>query len=237
MSEMTTQKDRIILYLESRGISKNKFYTQTGVSNGTLDKKSGITGDTITKIYKAYPDINLEWLIMGEGEMVKNSQFAIHHDLNLVREQYAELTNIDPDSISNDYLIRVESPFEFIPIFSYKDMQYFQGYISIPNLGTCDGAGYVKTDSMYPTLKPGDIVCFKVSRKEDVIHWGEMYLVHIRLEGEEYLTIKKIVRSALGDDYVCLTGCNKNYHDKDVPLKSIGWRALIKAHVSYNSLF
>lgn len=103
------------------GITKNKFYMQTGISNGTLDKKSGVTGDTITKIHAAYSDLNLDWLIAGEGEMLKSSVFSIHSDLKSIRDQYAAIVNIDPDDISEKNIINMESPLEFVPIFSYRE--------------------------------------------------------------------------------------------------------------------
>ncbi|MDH6309312.1 hypothetical protein M2451_002802 [Dysgonomonas sp. PFB1-18] len=236
MDKKLTQKDRILEFLESLAISKNKFYTQTGIANGTLDKKSGITGDTIVKIHNAYPDLSLEWLITGEGEMLKSSSFNIYSDLGSIRDQYAAVANVDPATINDDRLIRMESPLEFIPIFTYKELHHCEGYLSIPKLNTCDGSGYVKTDSMYPLIKPGDIVCYKTANNTKHIHWGEMYILYVIIDGEEYLTIKNLERSQLGDDYVCLTGQNPKYHPKDIPAANIQWKALIKAHVSYNSI-
>lgn len=236
MNETLTQKERILKFLQKRGITKNKFYTQTGIANGTLDKKSGITGDTIVKIHTTYPDLSLDWLISGEGEMLKSSVFSIHSDLRSIRQQYAAVVNVDPDTVSEKNLVKMESPLEFIPIFTYKEPHHCEGYLSIPNLTNCDGAGYVKTDSMYPLIKPGDIVCYKTANNTDHIHWGEMYILYIIIEGEEYLTIKNIVKSDIGDEYVCITGYNKMYQAKDILLKNIQWKALIKAHVNYNSI-
>ena len=231
-----TQKERILKFLDHLGVTKNKFYTQTGISNGTLDKKSGVTGDTIIKIHNAYPDLNLDWLIAGEGEMLKSSVFSIHSDLKSIRDQYAAMVNFNPGDIPENGIINVESPLEFIPIFSYKESHPCKGYLSIPRLTSCDGAGYVKTDSMYPLIKPGDIVCYKTANNTDHMHWGEVYILYVYIDGEEYLTIKKMEKSDIGDDYVRLTGYNKIYQPKDIPLKNIQWKALIKAHVNYNSI-
>lgn len=236
MKKNTTQKERIVQFLEKQSISKTRFYSQTGVANGTLDKKSGITGDTITKIYNAYPEINLEWLISGEGDMLKSSVFSLHSDLESLREQYAAVLNVDLETIPETDLIKMDAPLEYIPIFTYKASPCCLGYVSIPKLGTCDGACYVKTDSMYPVIKPGDIVCYKTANNTDTIHWGEMYMLYVMLDDEEYLTIKTLERSPLGEEWVRLTGYNAKYHAKDIPLKDIEWKALIKAHVNYNSI-
>ena len=64
-------KERILQFIENKQITKSKFYSVTGLSNGILDKKSGLTMDTVEKIYSKYPEINLEWLLTGKGEMLK----------------------------------------------------------------------------------------------------------------------------------------------------------------------
>ena len=44
---------------------------------------------------------------------------------------------------------------------------------------------------MYPLLKSGDIIAYKeVPVEIQHIFYGEMYLVSIDVEGEEYLTVK-----------------------------------------------
>lgn len=236
MKEILTQKDRIIQFLEKKGISKNKFYTQTGVSNGTLDKKSGITGDTISKIYTAYPDINLDWLIAGEGEMFRKSNVCLGNDIEALRKQFATIMGVDPETIPEEKVLNPNSALEFLPLFSYNDAFCCQGYLSLPNLSSSDGAGVVKTDSMYPMIKPGDLICFKSGNKGDTIYWGEMYVLHLEMDGEEFLTIKYITKSDLGPDYVRLTGVNEKYRPKDIPIENITWRAVIRAFVSYHSM-
>ena len=64
-------KERILQFIDYKGFNKSKFYRETGLSNGILDKKSGLTLDSIEKIYSKYPEINIEWLLTGKGEMLK----------------------------------------------------------------------------------------------------------------------------------------------------------------------
>ena len=79
-------QDRIIEYLEYKGISKYKFYKETGLSNGFLDKKGSIGADKCELIYSHYSDLNLEWLITGKGERLKKD--------SLKSEQYTDLENL-----------------------------------------------------------------------------------------------------------------------------------------------
>ena len=73
MKNFSTQKDRILQFIDYKEISKNKFYIETGISNGILDKKSGLSMDTVEKFYSTYPEINPEGLLTGKGPMLKES--------------------------------------------------------------------------------------------------------------------------------------------------------------------
>lgn len=66
-------KERILHYIERKNISKNKFYTLTGVSNGVLDKKSELSISTIEKICSTFPDLSLDWILFEKGEMLRQN--------------------------------------------------------------------------------------------------------------------------------------------------------------------
>ncbi|MFJ1474041.1 hypothetical protein ACILE9_07220 [Capnocytophaga cynodegmi] len=66
-----TTKEKILKYIDYKGISKRDFYRQTGLSNGFLDSGKHIGSDNIKIIISAYPEINIEWLVMDNGEMLK----------------------------------------------------------------------------------------------------------------------------------------------------------------------
>lgn len=76
MRENSIIKKRILQYLEFKGISKYEFYQKTGVSNGVLSQKNGLSEDNIMKLLSYYRDININWLISGEGEMLKANLMA-----------------------------------------------------------------------------------------------------------------------------------------------------------------
>jgi transcriptional regulator with XRE-family HTH domain len=67
-------KNRLLLFLEKNEISEAKFCRTIGVSRSyTATLKNNITTKTQEKIRKAYPDLNMNWLLTGEGEMLKSS--------------------------------------------------------------------------------------------------------------------------------------------------------------------
>lgn len=66
-------KQRILYFADTLGISKRDFYKKINVSRGTLESNTGITEEILAKFIVVYPEISIEWLILGEGEMLKQA--------------------------------------------------------------------------------------------------------------------------------------------------------------------
>ena len=67
----TTVKERLILYLEYKCISKRKFEMLIGVSNGYINNmRKSVQPDKIESITLHFPDLNTGWLLTGNGEML-----------------------------------------------------------------------------------------------------------------------------------------------------------------------
>lgn len=71
MQQISLIKKRILEYLDYKEVSKYKFYQDSGITRGVLDKEGGISEDNIAKFIAYEPNINLEWLILGKGKMLK----------------------------------------------------------------------------------------------------------------------------------------------------------------------
>lgn len=99
----------------------------------------------------------------------------------------------------------------------------------------CDGAIYIVGDSMYPLLKSGDIVLYKQLKDIGDIFWGDMYLLSIDIDGEEYITVKYIQKSER-EGYVKLVSQNPHHADKEVAVDRIRALALVKASIRMNSI-
>ena len=65
-------KDRILQYLDFKGISKYKFYKEANVTSGILSQSNGIAEDNLLKFCSYAPDMSIEWLLLGKGEMIKS---------------------------------------------------------------------------------------------------------------------------------------------------------------------
>ena len=244
MKNISIQKERILKFIEYKGLSKNKFYIQTGISNGVLDKNSGLSMDTVEKFYSTFPEVNAEWLLTGNGAMIK----SFHESIN-------EMTKLSEQDVSygqtkSEYLLRTDQrrKEQLVPLYNIEAsaglVQLFQrdqttpiDYISIPNLPKCDGAIYVTGDSMYPLLKSGDIVMYKqVLDIYSSLFWGEMYIIHIDIDGDSFTTVKYVHKSDMGSEYIKLVSQNQHHSPKDIQLKHIKAAALVKASIRINSM-
>lgn len=237
MTNFSTQKERILQFIEYKGISKNKFYIETGISNGVLDKKSGLSMDTVEKFYSTYPEINPEWLLTGRGNMLKSdnenkeSSIIIHHGDRKTRDKIIESQEIP--------LYDLEATAGLVELFKGGKAAQVLETIKIPNLPSCDGALSVTGDSMYPLLKSGDIVLYKqIPVNPDSIFFGEMYLLGVMVdEFEEMITVKYVQKSDKGDDYVKLVSLNQHHQSKDIQIKRVTAMAIIKASIRFNTMF
>ena len=87
------EKARIKQFLDYKGISKNKFYVQTGLSVGFLDSGNSLVVDKLKKIINTYPDLNLEWVVTGEGSMIKAPQTTANSTalLEIIKDKDARI--------------------------------------------------------------------------------------------------------------------------------------------------
>jgi transcriptional regulator with XRE-family HTH domain len=64
---------RIRQFLKKMKITVQTFESSIGKTNGYIAHTKSPTAGVLAEIAKVYPDLNLDWLITGEGEMLKNS--------------------------------------------------------------------------------------------------------------------------------------------------------------------
>ena len=66
-----SMKQRLMRFIKSEKISQGKFERMCGMSNGYLcNIKQSIGSSKILSISKAFPQLNTEWLLTGEGSML-----------------------------------------------------------------------------------------------------------------------------------------------------------------------
>lgn len=66
-----TVKDRIMEFCRMSGIKPGRFERECGLSNAYLSKlKHEPSRDKLGKIFARYPELNKDWLLNGEGQML-----------------------------------------------------------------------------------------------------------------------------------------------------------------------
>ncbi len=171
-------------------------------------------------------NVNPDWIDTGKGEMF-NANPALSSSYGHGLEMAMPLQSVP--------LYSIEATAGLVPLFEQQSAHTPVNYIHIPNLPKCDGALYVAGDSMYPLLKSGDIVLYKQLHDLEDIFWGDMYLLSIDMDGEEYVTVKYVQRSER-EGYVRLVSQNPHHADKDIDIRRIRAIALVKASIRMNSM-
>lgn len=128
----------------------------------------------------------------------------------------------------------IEAAANLKTVFTNKD-QNILGEITMPDIPRCDGAIYVRGDSMYPLLKSGDIVGYKEIQDFNNVIYGEMYIIAYDIEGDEYVCVKYVNHSER-PGYVKLVSYNPHHDPKDIPIERINAMALVKFSIRMNTI-
>ena len=171
-------------------------------------------------------NLNPQWIESGEGEIFNS---PLETFVPFIRRTDRTLP------MQSVPLYNIEGTAGLVPLFTGQNPVRPVDYIHIPNLPKCDGAIYIVGDSMYPLLKSGDIVLYKKMNSIDDIFWGDMYLLSIDIDGEEYITVKYIQKSQ-HDGCIKLVSQNPHHADKDVSIDRVKALAFIKASIRMNSM-
>lgn len=211
MKNFSTQKDRILQFIDYKEISKNKFYIETGISNGILDKKSGLSMDTVEKFYSTYPEINPEWLLTGEGPMLKEdnnlpmaSKSANNEGIPLVNATaiggYGNNVFSFGERDVKDYYV--------IPKFKHKQVDFMIE---------------VEGSSMYPKYNSGDVVACRIIKERNFIQWNKTHVIATREQG---IIIKRIKPSDVPNSLLMISD-NESYDPFNVPEEEIEGLAIV----------
>ncbi len=226
---MSYMGERVKLIRKRLGLTQEQLAQRLGVGKTALSMiETGKTrlSSRNRNILVQELNVNPQWLESGKGEMF-NADPSLSASFARGAEMAMPLQSVP--------LYSIEATAGLVPLFEQQEAHCPINYIHIPNLPKCDGAIYVVGDSMYPLLKSGDIVLYKQLRSLEDIFWGDMYLLSIDLDGEEYVTVKYVQRSERAG-YVRLVSQNQHHADKDIEMSRIRAIALVKASIRMNSM-
>ena len=223
-----TSNERVKSIRKALGMTQDQLSQQLGIGKSALSMietgKAKLSSRNRNILVQDL-NVNPEWLDTGHGAM-----FNAEPDLTAYR-----LRTDNSLPMQSVPLYSIEGTAGLVPLFADQAQAKPVNYIHIPNLPKCDGAIYIVGDSMYPLLKSGDIVLYKQLRDIDDIFWGDMYLLSIDIDGEEYVTVKYIQKSDRAG-FVKLVSQNPHHADKEVAVDRIRAIAIVKASIRMNSI-
>ena len=178
-------KQNILLYLAKKGVTLYKFYKDSGVTRGILQQNNGISEDNIARFLAYAPDVSVEWLITGRGEMLSTMQEK--------KQENSDLVEKIPEVSYNSAIGKPYYDVDFLGGFN----EIVNSQVSIPTNNIVI-QGFEKADfwcnvtghSMEPKINHGDIIALHKCTLED-IQYGEIYAVVL----DTLRTIKILRRS------------------------------------------
>lgn len=206
-------QDRVIKYLEIKGISKYKFYQTTGLSNGFLDKSGSIGSEKCEIIISHYPDLNIEWLITGKGGMIrKENSNTVSEPAEKYNKTNKGLPLIPINAMAGigdgeKAALILECEHYFVPDFQKK----------------ADFLIRISGTSMSPKYYNGDVVACKKIPVKTFIQWGKVYVMDT-IQGA---LCKRLFESAKGETFVRVVSDNEKYPPFDMPTKEIRNLAIV----------
>ncbi|MCP2028730.1 phage repressor protein C with HTH and peptisase S24 domain [Flavobacterium sp. HSC-32F16] len=230
MAENTIK--RIKQYLDHKGVRVRAFERVVGMSNGSfasqLKNNKTIGVDKLENILQQYPDINSEWLLRGHGEML------LYNSLNEERVVYKKTEKAQSRNIP---VYDIETTQEIINLFGENNIQKPLSFLNLPRISEYDGALYLINESMYPLLKTGDIVVYKrIHNPENNIIWGEMYLIYVNNDNNDYF-LNSYLKQSDREGYVQFISYNPDHQTVEFPISSIKALAMVKASLRFNTQF
>lgn len=183
-----TDKEKILHYLEYKGISKNKFYQKTGLSVGFLDSGSSLGVDKLKLIIDNYHDLNLEWFFDDNSPM-------LHQDTDDSIRKYKGIPLI---------------PVEAMAGYANGDVQVMgyelEDFYNIPDFENKGVKFLIRASgsSMYPKYSNGDILACRPVTDLSFFQWGKVYV----LDTDQGPLVKRLF--ACSDDDNCLECRSEN---------------------------
>lgn len=171
MEQISTIKKRILQFIDSQNIAKVDFFAKTRINYSNFKGKSlnsELSGDKLTEIITTYPYLNSEWLLTGEGEMLKEDR----------ENHFREATKMIPATGVNGIpLIPINAMAGFgsgeCQVLEYECDRYV-----VPMFKEAEFLITVKGSSMIPKYNSGDIVaCKKLALDDLFFQWNKVYVL------------------------------------------------------------
>ncbi|MEZ3550261.1 S24 family peptidase [uncultured Duncaniella sp.] len=229
--------ERIILSLFSG--NKSSFASAIGVTPSVVDnivgKRQGKPSFEVLQKLSAIEEINIEWVVTGMGDMLKNLPSEKHLEISSMSRS----TSIKKSALlgGEAFYDTIRKTSDAIPLVSEQAVGGLSGknfviqkndvqaYYVIPKFKNLNVDFMIEMvgDSMMPRFFPGDVVACSIIYNSNFIQWNKPHLIATREQG---LIVKRLRKSS---DQNCILAVsdNKDYDPFDIPKDEITGMARI----------
>lgn len=195
-------KSRLIQFLRFKGMSHSELSRRLGVSPTYVGAmRKSLPEDKVKRLCEIFPDLNRDWLIYGEGDMLKN-------------EEDGKL-----ESDRRGYLVPL------LPVEAFAgSLQMWSQSVSLADcekiVSPVPGADFairISGDSMEPDFVNGSVILIKKINDRAFIPWGNPMVI----DTENGVLIKALYPSDKSEDYVEARSYNVKYPPIKLPTSSI----------------
>lgn len=184
-------RDRLEYYIAHKGLSVRRFEILIGASNGYVSNiKLNITPAKQKQIQSAFPDLNMSWLLTGEGDMLRHAPSQnITGNNNIVGNSNTGNNTIIADtqaqkSTDNHYKPIVPKYLTSQPNTDVYKILNTDGHslqldsmTAIPPYNNFDFYYVVRQDAMKPLYKEGDVLALvHTERGSDIVQGASMII-------------------------------------------------------------
>ncbi|MBC8618926.1 LexA family transcriptional regulator [Parabacteroides faecis] len=192
-------KDRLKEIRDYAKMGQTNFEKHTGISSGYFNKVKGSIGsDTILKIVNKFPELNLDWLITGKGEMLKPVSSAPSINYEHKGSPYYDVDFIGGfDIVLNSQAVNPNYYIDFEP-YNKQGVMW------------CNITGH----SMEPAINHGDMIAIKeVQDWRSYLTFGEIYAI---VTTNDMRTVKKIRKGNTTEQYRLIPINTIDYDEQDI---------------------
>lgn len=187
-------------------ISVSRFEKDAGLANGYFNQvKKQPSLDKLDSMHRAFPNLNLNWLVYGSGDMLNNS--ISEEDVGADKALLGS-----PESIVAPHGIPL-IPIEAVAGFGHGDQAGVRyedcAHYMVPEF-IDRGVEFlirVSGSSMYPKYANGDILACKKIHEILFIQWGKVHIIESISQG---VLVKRIFEND-ADTIRCVSDNKENY--------------------------
>lgn len=223
-------KERIKKFIEHKGLPVSKFEEQCELSNGYISAmRKGFGADKLNNVLNVFPELNREWLLYGEGEMLKvPATVTMYNPTSEERQEAADGIDMSiyPAEVVEEIKAEVAEEIEaeiVVPIIPHEialktdvdirkyiednasELEHFDPRTITAEV---DSAERICTTSMSPAFMPSDRIFIKFLEEKSKITDGEIYYFDTRTRP----TMIRMVK-ILEDGRLLLQALNPRYGD------------------------